>query len=85
MKTKRVAYRDLFNPDEVIEASNRLWSPGQIVWDVKARSRFEMFRGNREDFLRQRAEATKCRCRHPMIMDGRCYYRTCRHTVETHA
>lgn len=89
MKTKSVAYRDLFDPTKTVVASNRMWTAGARDVFEKARDEvhelYYVGNGGREYYLRDKAKDTKCRCRHPMIADGICHYRTCRHTVETHA
>lgn len=73
MKYKKVTYQSLFNPNETIVASNRCHDPilfkGYQIFDV---------------IHRNVQNTKKCRCKHPLIMDGYCHYRTCRHSEKTH-
>lgn len=84
MKYKSVAYYDLFNQEEVVVASNRLWSPTKLAPRVYTQIKEPVYHGTREEFLRERSKTTKCRCRHKFMVGGICHYRTCRHDEATH-
>ena len=74
MKYKKVTYQSLFNPKKTFVASNRCRDPillkGYQLMDAINRDIQE--------------DNHKCRCKHPLFMDGYCHYRTCRHSEKTH-
>lgn len=87
MKFKSVAYRSLFDPEEVIVAGNKMLN--FLGLPSKLKDEAEQLRwsgiGSYEHFLREKSKGSKCKCRHPLFAGGMCHYRTCRHSVETHA
>ena len=71
MKAQLVYYRDLFNPDEVIEAKNKL---------VYTRPRYSIGL----DGHKVSKHSIKCRCRHPKIISDYCVNGRCRHSIQIH-
>ena len=86
MKCKKVVYQSLFNTQETFEASNRLWSNLSFPWDIRSlgKRKSNSYVWLKEQWLREKAKRSKCKCKHPMIADGMCFYRNCRHTTGEH-
>ena len=72
MRTKKVVYQDLFNPQETREAPNKIL----LGFFPRLRNRISQF---------NKDKGTDCRCHHPRFDGvGVCCYRTCRHKPEDH-
>jgi len=72
MKQKIVLYRDLFNPENIIKAENKLSTPTP--------------RPSIKSMLKKITEPKphKCKCRHQKMINGICVYRNCFHTIKEH-
>ena len=86
MKTKMVAYINIFNTSERIVAPNKLPSNRYHMLASLSRNRAFETMDEKEGNLRVRAHYIKCECHHPVVYgsDGVCTYRNCRHPIEDH-
>lgn len=81
MKTKMVQYVDMFEPEKIIVARNKLNSSLQSVVKVECGM---VMKSEDDSFVRFVNEKVKCKCFHANFVNGICQYRNCFHDEKHH-